>query len=165
MKKLKKILFGTGLLLMLVSIVIVVNPEPFLKFGYIGVFTFNLLSGPGMFIIPSLAQKMNVVWLAFFSSLGMAFNDSLAWIVGSSGSEILPKSKKIERIKESISKYGPIALLAWATIPFPYDLIGVIAGYLGIRFRYYFLPTFIGRFIRFLIIGSGSAALWEWFFH
>ncbi len=131
---------------------------PFLKFGYPGVFLFNLV-GPGMFLIPFLAPHMNVPVLAFVSALGMAFNDSVSWMVGKNGDVVLPRSNRIARIEGIMKKYGPFALFFWALIPFPYDLIGIIAGYLQVPYRFFVLATFLGRFVRFLLLGFGTIAI------
>lgn len=157
---LRRVLLLAGAVFILLTVVITLNPEPFLKFGYFGVFVFNLFSGPGMFLLPVLARRMNVVALAFFSALGMAFNDTVSWAVGANGEEILPAGEKVEKVRKGIQKYGPWALLGWSLIPFPYDLIGLVAGYMKIPYWKYLLPTFSGKFIRFLLISSGIVTLW-----
>ncbi len=134
------------------------DPAPFLKFGYVGVFVFNLF-GPGMFLIPSLALHMNVPLLALVSALGMATNDSVSWMVGKNGDVVVPRGKRVIRIEGLIVKYGAFALFFWALIPFPYDLIGLIAGYLQVPYRAFVLATFLGRFLRFLLIGFGTVAV------
>lgn len=159
----KKILLVAGIIFLVASILISVDPEPFVRYGYLGVFVFNLLSGPGMLILPALSKHMNVIGLAFVTALGMAFNDTVSWIVGRSGQEILPGGEKIEKMKAGINKYGPWALLVWSMIPFPYDLIGLISGYLGFDYMKFLIPTFMGKFIRFLIIGGSSLAIFEYF--
>lgn len=148
---------------MVVTIFITVNPGPFLKFGYAGVFLFNALSGPGMILLPTLSRHMNFVILAFVSALGMAINDSVSWLVGRNGSVILPRLKKIIRLEAGINKYGPWALLVWSMIPFPYDLIGLISGYLGFSYIRFLVPTFAGKFIRFLMVAGGSLAIFNYF--
>lgn len=133
------------------------DPQPFLQFGYFGVFLFNLV-GPGMFLIPFLAPHMNVVLLALVSALGMAVNDSVSWAVGKNGDVVLPRGKRVIRIEEMIGRYEGIALFFWALIPFPYDLIGLIAGYLQVPFGVFVSATFFGRLVRFLLLGFGVVA-------
>ncbi len=89
----------------------------------------------------------------------MALNDCISWFIGSYGHELIPRSKKVERLEKSINRFGVYALFFWALIPFPYDLIGVIAGYLGISFSKFIVPTFLGRFIRFVFMGIGIIKL------
>lgn len=148
-----------GIIFIILAFVVVFDPEPFLKFGYPGIFAYNLF-GPGVFLIPSLSRRFNVGWVAFFSALGMALNDSISWLAGKNGDIVLKRGPRILKIETKIHRFGPVALFFWALIPFPYDLIGVIAGYLQIPFFWFLIPTFLGRFIRFLLMGSGIVAIW-----
>lgn len=158
-KTFKKITFFLGIFFIALTIVISFNPEFFIQFGYLGVFGFNLFGGSGMFLIPSLARYMDIVGLALATGLGMAFNDSVAWIIGNSGVVMVPKNKKIKGIEHTVRKYGVYALFIWSFIPFPYDLVGLIAGYLGISYPAYIIPTFLGKFIRSILLGLGVLSL------
>ncbi|OGM30057.1 hypothetical protein A2630_02370 [Candidatus Woesebacteria bacterium RIFCSPHIGHO2_01_FULL_44_10] len=150
-KKITIVLWGALFSLGLLGIF---RPELFLKFGYLGVYIFNLF-GPGTFLVPSLSRHMNVALLAFATAAGMATNDSVAFVVGRNGDVVFPRSKKIERVEKGLHRWGPWALFVWSLIPFPYDIIGVIAGYLEFTYRSYIIPTFLGKFVRFLLLGSG----------
>lgn len=154
LKVFKGTVFLLGLAFIVLTFVASLNPQPFLRFGYLGVFVFNLF-GPGTLLIPFVFRHMNVFVLAFVSALGMALNDSVSWLVGKSGDVVLPRSKRVENLKKNISRYGPPAFFFWALIPFPYDLVGLLAGYLEFKYKSFIIPTFLGRFTRFLILGSG----------
>lgn len=156
----KRLAFVLGTAFFLLSLVLAVDPKPFLKFGYVGVFVFNLF-GPGTLLVPLLARHMNIVLLAFATALGMAFNDSVSWLVGRSGDAIIPRSKKIEKIEGTIHRFGPVALFFWSLIPIPYDIIGFIAGYLEFSYRSFIIPTFLGKFVRFILLGSGVVAIFR----
>jgi len=90
-KKFKKIVLILGALFYIAVIFIAFKPEPFLRFGYLGVFVFNLF-GPGTILIPSLSRHMDVFLLSIVGSAGMVLNDSVGWLVGRSGDVILPRS-------------------------------------------------------------------------
>lgn len=158
-KVFKHITFIVGLSFVILTLFIIIDPRPFLRFGYFGVFLFNLFGGPGMFLIPVLSRHMSVFLLACVSSFGIGVNDSVSWVVGKSGDVIFPKSRKIKEIEGSIQKYGIFALFFWSLIPFPYDVVGIIAGYLGFPYLSYFIPTFLGKFIRFFILGFLSLSI------
>jgi membrane protein YqaA with SNARE-associated domain len=134
------------------------DPTPFLKFGYFGIFIFNLF-GAGTLLFLSLARHMNIVYLAFVSASGMTFNDSVSWVVGRSGDEIIPRSKKIEKVERSLHKYGALALFLWSLVPIPYDIVGFIAGYLEFPYKKFIVPTFLGKFARLILLGSGMLAI------
>lgn len=154
-KTFKKIVFVLGALFLILSVGIAIKPDPFLKFGYWGVFLFNLF-GPGTLLIPSLSRYMNIPLLSVVTALGMLLNDSISWIVGKNGEVILPPNKKVERVSKQIQGFGPYALFVWSFLPIPYDFIGLIAGYLKIPYKNFAIPTFFGRLTRLLLIGYGT---------
>ena len=142
----------------LLSFVIAFSPEPFLCFGYLGIFVFNLF-GPGTFLVPTASRHFGVFGVALFTALGMAINDSIPWLAGKNGDVVFKRGRRVERLEGQIKKYGPWALFFWALIPFPYDFIAIIAGYLKMPFWRFVIPTFLGRLVRFLGLGSGTVAL------
>lgn len=143
----------------LLAFVIAFTPEPFLRFGYPGIFVFNLF-GPGTFLVPTASRHFAVFGVALATALGMAINDSVSWLAGKNGDIVFPRGKRVAKIEGYIKKYGPWALFFWALIPFPYDFIAIIAGYLKMPFWRFLLPTFLGRLLRFLGLGSGTVAIW-----
>jgi len=158
-KTFKQIYFVVFLFTLLIGIYIVVDPKPFLKFGYFGIFIFNSIGGLGTYLVPTLSQKLNLVLLSFSTALGMAINDSISWVVGSGGSAIIQRGRWVNRIEKIVNKYGSLSLFIISALPVPYDAIGLISGYLGIKYKNFFLPTFLGKFIRMILIGLGTAQL------
>ena len=145
-----------GLVFMILTGVIIIDPTPFLRFSYLGIFVFNMFGGSGMFLIPTLVGKsFHPILIAAASAAGMGLNDTVSWFIGSFGHKYIPHSPKVRRIEEVITKFGVIALFIWSMIPFPYDLIGLISGYLGFSYKKFIIPTFLGKFIRFTLIGYG----------
>lgn len=153
-KGFKKVTLVLGVLFLILTGLVSFKPEPLLRFGFLGVFIFNLF-GAGTLLVFSLARHMNIFGLAFFTALGMTFNDSVAWIIGNSGETIIPKSKKTQQIENAVQKYGVFALFVWSLLPIPYDIIGLAAGYLGISYKRYLIFSFLGKFIRVILIGLG----------
>ena len=143
----------------LLAFVIVFLPEPFLRFGLWGIFAYNLV-GPGTFLVPTASRFFSVFGVALATSSGMVLSDSVSWLAGKNGDIVFKRGRRVERVEAYIKKYGPWALFGWALIPFPYDFIAVIAGYLKLPFSYFLIPTFLGRLVRFLALGSGVVALW-----
>jgi membrane protein YqaA with SNARE-associated domain len=158
--KFKRATFILGLIFFVLTLFISLDPQPFLRFGYVGIFIFNVLGAGTILAIP-LARHMNILGLAIASASGMALNDSVSWLVGRSSDSVIPRSPKVARIEKGLHKYGSIALFFWSLIPFPYDIIGFIAGYLEFSYPKFILPTFLGKFVRFLLLGFGIVT----FFH
>lgn len=146
-------------LFLILVVFVTFKPAPFLKFGYWGVYVFNLV-GPGTLLIPSLSRYMNVFWLAVISAAGMTTNDSISWLAGKSGDVVLPRSKRIERLEKTVSSYGPWFFYAWSVLPLPYDIIGLVAGYLEFSYKSFAIPSFLGKLTRFILLGTGVVAVW-----
>lgn len=157
-KRFKRILFYTGLAFIVLTFILALNPAPFLRYGYAGVFVFALF-GPASLLVPVLARYMNVPALAVVTASGMAINDSVSWYVGSLGAFVLPPSTTVLRLEKSLRSYGKFALFFWALIPFPFDIVGLIAGYSGFSFAGFIVPIFLGRLLRFLLLGYGVLGL------
>jgi len=151
----KRVTLFFGVVFTVSSLFIVVQPEPFLALGYLGVFIFNLF-GPGTLLIPTLSQTMNLPTLAFVTVAGMALNDSVSWLVGSSGDVIVPRTPKIKKLEALVTKYGAFGLSLTSLLPLPYYFIGLIAGYLKLPYRLFLIPTFLGRLSRMVLIGMGA---------
>ena len=143
----------------ILGVIIAYRPEQFLSFGLPGIFIFSVF-GPGtIFLVPVAARFMPVFSLALVAALGMAVNDSISWLAGKNGDVVFKRGKRVERFERYIKKYGPWAMLVWSFIPFPYDFVAIISGYMGLPYAYFALPTFLGRFLRFLVLGSGAVAI------
>ncbi|MCX6783667.1 MAG: VTT domain-containing protein [candidate division WWE3 bacterium] len=132
---------------------IYLHPKNFLKLGYLGIFAFNLFGGVGTVIAPALARHSNILLLALATAFGMSLNDSVAYLIGLGGEVILPHTQRADRIFSIIKRYGMIGLFCWSLIPLPYDIIGLIAGYVEFPYRRFWVATFLGKFVRFMIIG------------
>lgn len=156
----RRLTFFIGIGVLILAGLIAVKPEPYLKFGYPGVFIFNAIGGSTI-IFFSLVRHFDPILLSFITALGVAVNDSIAWVVGNSGTAVIKKPEKAKKIEMSIKKFGIYAIFFWSFIPFPYDLVGFVAGYLGMPYKSYIAATFLGKFIRFIIIGAWI--IWFWY--
>ncbi len=151
----KRFYFSISLVLLVVGLYSAIKPDLFLKFGYVGIFVFNLLGGAGALLIPALSSKMNILLLAAVTALGMGINDSIAWLAGRGGSEVIYKSAWVPRIEKFLDKYGWKPLFVLSILPFPYDIIGLATGYLGLDYLKFFIPTVVGKYIRVILIAYG----------
>ena len=147
-----------GIGFFLLSFLITVNPEPYLKFGYPGILLANILGAGTALAIP-LTLHFNTLGLALVTATGMAINDSLSWLVGRSGEAVIHHSRQIEKMEAGIRKYGVFAIFFWALIPFPFEIIGVMAGYLELPYLSFLIPMFLGRFTRFFLLGLGMVSV------
>lgn len=151
----KRCYFILSLVLLGIGLYSAFDPGPFLEFGYLGVFLFNVLGGAGVILVPTLSSAMNIWLLAFVTAIGMGINDSLSWLVGRGGSDAVYKVKWADKAEKFLDRHGWKSLFIISAIPFPYDVIGLLSGYLGMDYLKFFIPTVLGKFMRTLLIGFG----------
>lgn len=142
-----------GVVFIALTFFIALDPAYYAQFGYPGVFLFNLF-GPGTLLVPLMAPHFNVALLALVSACGMSLNDSVVFVMGKSGQDLFKRGKKAEWARHLVARHGRLGLFAISLVPFPLDFVGGTVGYLGFSYHYYLLPTFAGKFLRFLALGA-----------
>lgn len=125
--------------------------KTFNNWGYLGIFVFNIFSS-GIFLIPTLIHVVNPILFVTISSLGMSVNESINWLMGYSSNYVLQENEKEKKVQEYVNRYGYIAIFVLALIPFPFDIVGIIAGRLNYNYFAFLLTIFIARTIRFGVI-------------
>ncbi len=154
-----RLLFIAGVVFVVLTVVISLDPTHFIQFGYLGVFVFNLF-GPGTLLIPLIADHFNVMVLALVSAVGMSLNDSVVYVIGRSGQSVVRPGKRSDKLRDWVTKYGRLGLFSFSLLPLPIDIVGGTVGYLSLPYSYFILPTFAGKFLRFLVVGF----VVTWFF-
>ena len=147
-----RLLFIVGVVFVILTIFIALDPAQFIQFGYLGIFVFNLF-GPGTLLIPLVADHFNVVTLALVSAIGMSLNDSVVFVIGRSGQSVVKPGKRSDKVRDWVTKYGKLGLFTFSLVPLPIDIVGGTVGYLSLPYSYFIVPTFAGKFLRFLVVG------------
>ena len=109
-----------------------------------------------------MSQHLNLVLLSAAAATGVVVNDTLAYIVGRNADAFIQKSKKVLLVEKWVNKYGVFALFLISISPLPYDFVGLIVGYLDLSFKKYVIPLFLGKFIRFILVGLGTNFILGW---
>lgn len=147
-----------GVLFIILTYFISVSPNSFLKFGYIGVAVFNMISS-GLIVMPILVKKLNLFGVILSSSLGNAVNTSINYLVGYSSSSMFSGNSAVNWLKDCMKKYGLVAVFILAIIPLPLDVNGLLSGYLGFSYKRYILVNFLGKVVVFFLVGLGILTL------
>lgn len=155
----KKTTYIFTIVLFILGLYTIIDPGPFATSGPIGVFVFNALGGAGMYIVPSLTKVFDPSLVAFVTALGMTVNDTLPYVIGKYTHELSNSKEHPNRVKNAVEKYGWLAIFFFSFIPFAYDAVGIAAGYLKMNYKVYALFTFLGKFIRMILIGYGFVML------
>ncbi|MAG18151.1 MAG: hypothetical protein CL944_01620 [Candidatus Diapherotrites archaeon] len=146
----------------------VVN-ELILGYGLVGLLIASIIANASIFlpvpidlvIFALSAQSPNfldVVVLSLVAGFGAAVGEMTAYIMGLLGIKTAEKAKhkeflQIEAVREKLGKKGAIFIFLGAMTPFPFDLIGIVAGLIKYDAKKFFLAALAGKIVRYLIIG------------
>lgn len=131
--------------------------------GLFGLFLINFFSSatifvptPGVISIAVASKLYPAIAVALFGALGSSLGELVGFYFGKTGIEIINgrKHKILYHLNKFIfAKYGLVILLVVALIPNPVvDGLGILAGSAGYPVYRFFIPVFIGRLLRNLII-------------
>jgi membrane protein YqaA with SNARE-associated domain len=96
---------------------------------------------------------------AVLASLGSAIGSTVPYLIGYKGGEALVVKKigqqRFARMHALSEKYGDMALIIPALMPpgFPFKVFGSGAGVTEMRYLHFLLSIFVGRLLRFIILG------------
>jgi len=132
------------------------------KWGYIGIFFVSLISSasillpiPNFILIFTFGSTLNPFLVALFAAIGSTIGETTGYLLGLGGKEILEKkySRQLKRIKKMFNKYGSVAwIIILGASPLPDDIAGIFCGVIKYEFKKYFIATFIGKLILYLIL-------------
>lgn len=154
----KRTFTGMSIIFIIATYFISLAPDSFLKLGYAGVFLFNAISS-GLLLIPVLVKKLNLPGVVLASALGNIPNTSINYFVGTSTNSLFSKVPIITTVKNLMARFGLIVVFLLAITPTPFDVNGLLSGYLGISYRKYILVNFLGKLTLFTLVGLGMITL------
>ena len=97
---------------------------------------------------------------AVMASLGSALGSTVPYLIGYKGGEALVVKKlgqkSFARLHARSEKYGDLALIIPALMPpgFPFKAFALIASVTEMRYPHFLLSIFVGRLLRFIILGG-----------
>ncbi len=133
--------------------------------SYAFAFFISLLSGASLFFpvaswasIIGMAPNLNPITLSFCAALGSSLGEFSGYFLGNGTSRIVKKKFKKYHVAytDALKKYGLIVLFLLAFIPNPlFDVAGILSGAIGMPLLSFFIPVFLGRFCRYLLMIFG----------
>jgi membrane protein YqaA with SNARE-associated domain len=96
---------------------------------------------------------------ALMASCGSALGSTVPYLIGYKGGEAVVEKKlgpkRFARLHATSEKYGDMALIIPALMPpgFPFKAFALIAGVTEMRYLHFLLSIFVGRLLRFIILG------------
>lgn len=145
-----------------------INHQEFRHLGLVGVFLLNLIGSAAIFLpspafisVGISATQINPLLVALIAALGASIGEGTTFLFGYSSNKILKleKYKQLKKFKKNVfDKYGAAAILVLAFFPNPFfDGIGIIAGLAHYPIKRFIILTFIGRLLRYILIGYVSS--------
>jgi uncharacterized membrane protein YdjX (TVP38/TMEM64 family) len=137
------------------------------EYGYIGIFvaciaanSTVLLPAPSSAIVFSFGGVYPPFWVAVAGGLGAAAGELIGYFAGWSGRRIVDRSKKAQRLKEWVKRYGELTIFIFAFLPLPlFDLVGGISGALRLNLFRFLIPTVLGKILKMMMYAYAGAGL------
>lgn len=135
------------------------------SFSYIGIFLASFIVSisivfplPGLLVITwAVVMNLNPIFVSIVSASGSMIGELTGYYAGVLGNKLAEKTvkkyKKISKfLRKYFTKYAVIIIFLAAVLPFPFDLVGIIAGA-----SRYSLPKFLifgtaGKFFKTLLL-------------
>jgi membrane protein DedA with SNARE-associated domain len=130
--------------------------EEFKAYGYPGVFLIALLANstvfipaPGIAIVFAMGSVLNPLGVALAASAGGTLGEISGYLAGFSSQAIIEQIDIYKKVEPFVRRYGAFAVLIFAAIPNPFfDLAGIAAGALKMRFFRFIIFCWAGQFIK-----------------
>ncbi len=121
--------------------------------GFLSSFTLFIPS-PAFALIPVLGATLNPLLVGVLAGIGSALGELISYGLGRGINKIAKKQKeKLSGIKKLFQKYKPeVILFVFAATPLPFDLVGIFCGSIGFPAKKFFIPTLIGKIVKYLIL-------------
>ena len=106
------------------------------------------------------AQPQHLFIFAIMAAVGSTVGGTVPYFIGYEGGETLVEKrlgpKRFARMHALSEKYGDLALIIPALMPpgFPFKAFQLMAGVTEMRYVHYMLSVFVGRLLRFLLLGT-----------
>lgn len=169
-QKLYFVLFLILALVLFFPVYYQINHQEFRHLGLVGVFLLNLIGSATIFLpspaflsVGISATQINPAVVALVAALGASIGEGTTFLFGYSSNKILKleKHKGILKFKKNVfDRWGSFVILILAFFPNPFfDGIGILAGISKFPIKKFLFLTFIGRLLRYLLIGYVSAKI------
>lgn len=163
----QKLYFGLFLFLGIILFLPVfyqIHHQEFRSLGLLGVFLLNLIGSAAIFLpspaflsVGISATQSDPLIVALVAALGGALGEGTTFLFGYSSHKLLrlEKHKWLKKFKNRVfDRWGTLVILALSFFPNPFfDGIGILAGISKYPIKRFLLITFIGRLLRYLLIG------------
>jgi membrane protein DedA with SNARE-associated domain len=140
--------------------------QQIIRYRYFGIFILMLVSSmtillplPGVAALAIAPSIMNLtgndmLWLAVVASIGGSLGELTSYFAARWGRAVITEKqqKGYGRVERWMKRYGGFAIFVFALIPFPFDIVGIVAGSLRFPIWKYLLFCWAGRLIKYTFV-------------
>ncbi|MCL2474702.1 MAG: VTT domain-containing protein [Chloroflexi bacterium] len=139
------------------------------RFGYFSAFLIStllnaviILPAGNFLVMAMLGSALGMPWLVgIMGGLGAGVGESTGYLAGFSGQVFFKKPKLYNRFAGWLQKYGFWFLFVLSAVPFMFDLAGLAAGVLKYSYKKFFIATFLGRTILYMLVAYAGYLGWD----
>jgi membrane protein YqaA with SNARE-associated domain len=129
------------------------------RWGYPGLFAVVLVATasialpiPYLLIVARAGTHLDPTMIALVAGVAATLGEMTGYLIGISGSRVIPHGRMYERARSWICGYGFWCIAFFSCVPNPvFDAVGIAAGALGYSPWKFAIACFIGKAIRFFI--------------
>ncbi len=141
-------------------------------YGLVGVFIASIIANAtvllplpiDLLVIVINAQSDSlaaVVILSAVVGIGAAIGELSAYFAGLLGVETAERFREkeftqIKEVREKLEAKGMVFVFLMAMVPFPFDIIGITAGFIRYNLRNFFIAALFGKTIRYIALGVAA---------
>jgi membrane protein DedA with SNARE-associated domain len=150
--------------------------QQIIRYRYFGIFVLMLVSSmtillplPGVAALAVAPSVMNLtgndlLWLAVVASIGGTLGELTSYFAGRWGRGVITEKqqKGYGRVERWMKRYGGFSIFVFALIPFPFDIVGIVAGSLWFPLWKFLFFCWAGRLIKYTFVvylGYGLSGL------
>lgn len=141
--------------------------------GYVGIFLTMLFTSatvimpaPGLAFVFILGKAFNPLVLGIVAGAGSTLGELTGFMAGYSGSGVVENTEMYKRTEDYVKKYGVIPIVILAAIPNPlFDVAGIAAGALGMKWWQFLLATFVGKTLKCILVAYAGFYSMTWIEH
>jgi membrane protein YqaA with SNARE-associated domain len=137
------------------------------NYGYLGTFLISLFTNatiilpmPSILIIIPLGATFNPLYIGLAAGIGGAIGEMTAYVAGYSGSSIWRDNPNYIKAVAWLKKWGMLIVFIFSVSPMPIDIMGLAAGNLRLPAWKFFLPCWLGKTIKYIVMAY--AGYWGW---
>jgi len=140
------------------------------QFGYLGIFLISLVSSatiflplPGFAVVFAMGAYLNPLLVGIAAGVGSGIGETTGYLAGYAGHGAVERTRAYQSHKKQIEKYGAPAIFALAFFPNPvFDLAGVAAGALRMKWWKFLAATILGKTLRYILVAYAGGTVAGW---